>query len=298
MGYLKLQDALSYTRKQLGDFLEAETLLTASLGLRREDLYLHPEDSLNRVELKRLRGAIEQRKKHLPLAYITGEQEFYSLGFKVTPDTFIPRPETEFLVDTVLNKIPESPTLRVEKDGDPVVVVDLGTGCGNIIITLAKYILQARLYATDISRKALAVAGDNARRHSVAERIVFASGDLISPLKNHGLAGKIDFLISNPPYIRSSDLRLLMPEVAHYEPRLALDGGEDGLSCYRIILREASRYLKPKGHLILELGINQASPVKEIIEKTSAFEAIEIIKDYSGIERVISATRREGVLRE
>jgi release factor glutamine methyltransferase len=168
----------------------------------------------------------------------------------------------------------------------------LGTGCGNIAITLAKYISQSKMYATDISKKALEIAEENARRHRVEDRITFLEGNLYSPLEDYHLEGKVDFLVSNPPYVIRSEINSLMPEVADYEPYIALDGGEDGLSFYRGIIEEAPQYLKLKGYLILELGIDQASQVQEMIEKTLEFDSFKIIKDYSQIERVIITRRR------
>ena len=295
---MRLKDALYQTHRELRNFLEAELLLKSCLGLERRDIYLNPDRCLSDYELNLLEETIEKRKAHLPSAYITGKKEFYSLEFRVTPDTFIPRPETEFIIDTVLKKILDHGSLILGKDQHPacsiqhpVIIVDLGTGCGNIAIILARYIPQSRIYATDISKKALEVAEENARRHRVEDRITFLEGDLFSPLENCHLEGKVDFLVSNPPYVIRNKIDSLMPEVANYEPRIALDGGEDGFSFYRRIIERAPQYLKSKGYLVLELGIDQSSQVKEMIEKTLEFESVEIIKDYSQIERVI-VTRR------
>ncbi|MBU4561728.1 peptide chain release factor N(5)-glutamine methyltransferase [bacterium] len=311
---MNIKEALNRTHRDLRNFLEAEVLLKSCLEIENVELYLNPDRHLSHYELNLLAEAIEKRKNHLPLAYITGEKEFYSLEFRVTPDTFIPRPETEFLVEAVLKKILDPGSLILEKNQHPassiqhpVNIIDLGTGCGNIAATLARYIPHSKIYATDISKKALGVAKENARRHRVEDRITFLEGDLFSPLENRHLKGKIDFLVSNPPYVIKSEIDSLMPEVANYEPRIALDGGEDGLSFYRRIIEGAAQYLKSlprrpastakrgeqagQGYLVLELGIDQAPQVKEMIEKTSKFESIEIIKDYSGIERVIVARR-------
>ncbi len=282
---MRLRDAFRQAHRDLGNFLEAEVLLKSCLGLERQDIYLNPDRGLTRYELNLLEEAIEKRKDRLPLAYITGKKEFYSLGFRVTPDTFIPRPETEFIVDAVLEKLP------ITNYQLPITIVDLGTGCGNIAITLARYIPHSRIYATDISKKALEVAEENARKHRVEDRITFLEGDLFSPLENYYLEGKIDFLISNPPYVMRSEINSLMPEVANYEPHIALDGGEDGLFFYGRIIEKAPLYLKPRGYLILELGIDQASQAKETVKKTLEFESIEVVKDYSQIERVIVARR-------
>jgi release factor glutamine methyltransferase len=290
---LNIKEVLNQTHRDLENFSEAEVLLKSCLEIKNIELYLNPDCHLSRYELNLLAEAIEKRKNHLPLAYITGEKEFYSLGFRVTPDTFIPRPETEFLIDAVLKRSPVTGhRLPVTDHRLPITIVDLGTGCGNIAATLAKYTPHSKIYATDISKKALEVAKENARRHRVEDRITFLKGDLFSPLENRHLKGKIDFLVSNPPYVIRGEIDSLMPEVAHHEPRIALDGGEDGFSFYRRIIEGAPQYLKSKGYLVLELGIDQAPQVKEIVEKTLEFKSIEIIKDYSGIERVIIARKQ------
>jgi len=321
---VRLKDAFYQTHRDLRNFLEAEGLLKSCLGLERRDLYLDPNRRLSNHELKLLEEAIKERKNYSPLAYIIGEKEFYSLGLRVTPDTFIPRPETEFIVDAVLNIVyglrftvyGKRSTVNSEaksRAGKRLInVVDLGTGCGNVAITLARYIPRSRIYATDISKKALEVAKENAKRHKVEDKITFLEGNLFSPLKNRHLEGKVDFLVSNPPYIVRREIDSLMPEVAKYEPRIALDGGKDGFFFYRRIIEGAPQYLKSpapeprrtnlrgrqvrcgagQGHLVLELGIDQAPQVKEMIKKTLEFESIEIIKDYSQIERVIIARRQ------
>ena len=296
---MNIKEALNQTHRDLENFLEAEVLLKSCLEIENVELYLNPDRHLTRYELNLLKDAVKKRKSLLPLAHISGKKEFYSLGFRVTPDTFIPRPETEFIVDAVLKKILDPGSLILEKNQHPassiqhpVNIIDLGTGCGNIAVTLARYIPHSRVYATDISTKALEVAKENAKRHRVEDRITFLEGDLLTPLKNRYLEEKVDFLVSNPPYVIRNKIASLMPEVANYEPRIALDGGEDGLSFYRRIIEKAPEYLKSQGYLVLELGIDQVSRVKEMIEKTSKFESIEITKDYSEIDRVISAQRQ------
>ncbi len=324
---MNIKEVLNQAYRELGNFLEAEALLESCLGLERRNLYLSPDHTLTHQELNLLEEAIEKRKDHQPLAYITGKKEFYSLEFRVTPDTFIPRPETEFIVDAVLKIVyglrftvypsSEVEDLLLRRTGGKrstvnseaksqagkrlINIVDLGTGCGNIAVTLARHIPHSRIYATDISKEALEVAKENAKRHRVEDRITFLEGNLFSPLEDRHLGGEIDFLVSNPPYVTRSEIASLMPEVAHYEPRIALEGGEDGLSFYRRIIEGAAQYLRSpvqpygngagQGYLILELGIDQASQVKEMIEKTLEFESIEIIKDYSQIERVIIARK-------
>ena len=292
---MNIKEALNQTHRDLGNFLEAEVLLKSCLGIENVELYLNPDRHLSRYELNFLKDAVKKRKSLLSLAHVTGKKGFYSLEFRVTPDTFIPRPETEFIVDAVLKRLKSKVSQRDPFGTSPkskVNIIDLGTGCGNIAITLAGYIPNSRIYATDISKGALEVAKENAKRHRVEDRITFLEGDLFSPFKKRHLEEKVDFLVSNPPYIVKREIDSLMPEVAHHEPRIALDGGEDGFSFYRRIIEGAPEYLKPQGYLVLELGIDQVSRVKEMIEKTSKFESIEIIKDYSEIDRVIFARKQ------
>lgn len=260
---------------------EAEFLLLYLLNCTQTHLYLNAEEWLHRDELFAFHGLIRRRSRHLPLQYLTGQSEFIGAEFLVNQETMIPRPETEMLVERALKKLRKrNPQLST--------VVDVGTGCGNIAITLAKA-LPCRTFAIDISIGALRVAGRNAQDFGVD--IIFLRGNLFAPLEKLGLEGKVDLVISNPPYIATGDFSALAPEVSRFEPRLALDGGEDGLEFYPPIIEGGALYLKRGGYLALEIGVGQADKVKEFVLRNGYFQYPEIIKDYSGIDRVIIAEK-------
>ena len=267
--------------------IDAEYLLSHILKCKRQELYLNPDTQLTNQEINTFKGFIQKRSKREPLQYIIGEEEFRGLVFKVTRDVLIPRPETELLVEEAVSLISN---LQTPAPKQPT-IIDLCTGSGCIAVSIAKEIEECRVYATDISEKALAIAKENAKRHSVENRISFLQGSFLEPLKGKGLEGKIDIMLSNPPYVSKKDMKKLQPEIKEYEPPLALYGGEDGLDSYRTIIPEALTYLKNGGYLILEIGYGQAEGVKELFGKNLAYGEIEIIKDLSGIERVVKAKR-------
>ena len=182
---------------------------------------------------------IERRAQREPLQYITGRQEFWGLDFMVTPDVLIPRPETELIVETAL--------AACQDRSRPLTIIDLCTGSGCIAISLAKELPAARIFATDTSAKALAVARENARRHGVSDRIRFLEGDLFGPLEELDLQGQVDIIVSNPPYVPSGDRPALQPEVRDYEPELALFAGPEGTEIHRRIIGTAPRFLKKNG---------------------------------------------------
>lgn len=268
--------------------IDAEYLLSHILKCKRQELYLNSERQLTNQEINTFKGFIQKRSKRKPLQYIIGEEEFRGLIFKVTRDVLIPRPETELLVEEAV-KIMERQ--RAKGKGQKAIIIDLCTGSGCIAVSIAKEIPDSKVYSTDISEKALAVAKENAKRHSVEDRITFLQGSFLEPLKDKGLEGKIDIMLSNPPYVSKKDMEKLQPEIKEYEPPLALYGGEDGLDSYRRIIPEALTYVKKGGYLILEIGYGQAEGVKELFGKNLAYVKIEIIKDLSGIERVVKARK-------
>jgi len=268
--------------------LNAELLLAHSMNISREKLYIHLYDQIKDREREMLERLIRRRISGEPLQYILGHQEFWSIDLKVDPRVLIPRPETELLVEQCLLIL--SKTLSKKKN---VIVLEIGTGSGAIAISLAKESKALFILATDISRDALLLAKKNAENAGVSSQIQFVNGDLFYPFRSLRGRGPFDLILSNPPYINRSEIRALAKEVKDHEPIIALDGGEDGLEFYRSITQQAHFYLKDGGWLLLEVGKDQGSKVSEMIKKSRHFKAPELIKDLSGIERVIKARKVE-----
>lgn len=255
---------------------EAELLFTELLNCDRASLYLNRGSILNKEKLFSVSSALKRRIKGEPIQYIIGKTEFMGLEFKVIPDVLIPRPETEILVEAAI-KI-------TRLIGEEARILDLGTGSGCIAVSLAKLLPKAKVTATDISPEALKVALENARSNNVD--IDFFQGDLFGTCNLTPIT--YDLIISNPPYIRSSEIKKLQPEV-QYEPPIALDGGKEGLDFYKRIINDAPRYLKKKGFLILEIGFDQKDDLKKNLQNSGYFEIIEAIKDYNNIDRAVVA---------
>lgn len=252
--------------------LETEWLLAESLGLDRVGLYVNFDQPLTDAELVAVRSLVARRAKREPLQYLLGSQEFAGLEFMVTPAVLIPRHDTEVLLTEALRVAPQAKT-----------VLDLGTGSGCLAISLAKQLAQAKVTAVDLSPDALAVARQNAQRHGV--ELEFCTGSLFEPV-----AGcKFDLIVSNPPYIPTPDLAALQPEVREFEPLLALDGGPDGLACYRALVPAATRQLTTNGWLLVEIGSGQAPAVRELFAQ-AGFSAIFTAKDPAQIDRVVGGT--------
>jgi len=224
---------------------------------------------------------VKRRIKGEPIQYIIGCQEFMGMDFRVDQRVLIPRRDTEILVEHVIRKVKEF-------EG-PVHIVEVGTGSGAIAVSLAANLPKARVTAIDIDSGALEVAKGNATLHRVQERIVFLQGDLFEPLKDGPETGRFDVLVSNPPYIPTVEIETLEVQVKDYEPRIALDGGWDGLDFYKRLASLAPGYLKPGALWAVEVGYNQADAVKGILEKVGIYTEIQLIKDLSGIDRVVSA---------
>jgi release factor glutamine methyltransferase len=259
---------------------ETELLFTEVLGCSRTELYQENKRILSREICLRISGVLKRRLKGEPLEYILGHTEFMGLEFAVNSDVLIPRPDTEVLVETVLNFIANSPDCRFQKPR----ILELGTGSGCIAISLAKRLSEADIVATDVSQAALDVAESNAHQNSVEGNISFFLSDLFGSPRI--AAEKFDLIVSNPPYIKKNVIPALAAEIQH-EPRLALDGGEDGLDFYRRIFRESPKHLKPGGSLILEIGFDQKEELEKILGSSQIFEVKEIIKDYNNINRVL-----------
>jgi release factor glutamine methyltransferase len=227
------------------------------------------------------------RRAHAePIAYITGEREFYGRTFRVTPDVLIPRPETELVVEDALACLRSVPPDRTRPQ--PPLVVDVGTGSGCIAITVALEHPAARIVATDISHAALAVAADNAQRLGVADRLTFRHGPLLA-----GWSEAADLIVSNPPYVATADRAALPADVAGYEPATALFGGPDGLEVLRALISSAPGALAPDGWLVLEMGFGQASEVQRLVREATGLDLIRLRSDLQDIPRVAVARRSD-----
>jgi release factor glutamine methyltransferase len=249
--------------------LEAEVLLAHATGLTRTTILAHPERPLSPDERARYGDLLDRRAAGIPLPYLTGRAEFFGLDFVVTPDVLIPRPETEALVELALERGPRT-------------VVDVGTGSGCVAVALATRLPRARIYATDLSRAALRVAAENARRHGVANRIHFLQADLASPLR-----GPVDMLVSNPPYVAEEEWASLPESVREHEPRLALDGGPGGLRVVRRLLADAARLLRPGGVLLVEIGAGQGPEAAALARAVFPPARVQIYPDLAGRDRVL-----------
>ncbi len=263
---------------------EAEILLSYFLEMSRSEIYLNSDRILKDIEKTQLEKKIHKRIEKIPLQYITKHQEFMGMDFLVEKGVLIPRPETEILVEEVIRKLKNYKCSRV---------ADLGTGTGIIAVSIAKFIEDVIIYATDISKKSLQIALKNAQKHGCKNKIIFLQGDLFEPFIGIIKKNSLDGIISNPPYIDSHDFESLPPEIKDNEPKVALAGGIDGLDYYRKIIKKSPQYLKKNGFMALEVGFDQSKIVKELIIKENNFnQNIEITKDYLGIERVVIAYRK------
>ncbi len=259
--------------------LNAEVLLMHTLGCDRAYLYAHPERELNEDELARYDEHLSERSRGVPSQYITGHQEFYGLDFIVGPGVLIPRPETEHLVEAVLditNHIPPGPH-----------IVDVGTGSGAIAIVIAHELPDAYVYATDISEEALEIARANATRLQVDDDIEFRQADLLEGYAD----GKFDIVVSNPPYVGESEHDKVQLEVRKFEPHLAVFGGHEGLDIYRRLIPQAQRVLRPGRWLAMEIGYSQEAQVVTLL---AGWEEVRSIPDLQGIPRVIVARKPAG----
>lgn len=259
--------------------LSAQILLSKGLGTNRMGLFLDMDRPLREAELVALRPLVARRGRGEPVAYITGEREFFSMAFEVTPDVLIPRPETEMVVEEALRLFGKESDLRF---------ADLGTGSGCLAVTLAVQFPSSRGVALDASPAALAVARANAARHAVQDRLEFVEADfsgLEAPSGGFGL------IVSNPPYVSDEEYATLSPEVACFEPKSALvprGGGATGLEAYPAVVASAWKALAPGGVLMLEIGWKQGPDVKYLLEADSfGFEGVAVLPDLAGNDRVV-----------
>lgn len=251
--------------------VEAEILMTHVLGTSRSTLLTHPERPLMEDQLVSYRALVDDRTLGYPLPHLTGEVAFYGLDIEVTPEVMIPRPETETLVELALAH-------------RPTAVIDVGTGSGCIAVALAKHLPGLAAYAIDISRPALAVARRNAERHGVDDRIQFVVGDLLDRRP-----APVDLIVSNPPYVSADEWASLPSSIRHHEPRLALDGGPDGLEVIRRLLSQSQGLLEPGGAILIEIGANQGDDVRDIARTHFPREGatIRVHADLAGRDRVL-----------
>src|SRR5467141_202899 len=268
--------------------LAAELLLLHVLGRDRTWLYAHPEEQVSSADAHRFFELLARRASGEPTQHLTGKQEFWGLEFEVTPDVLIPRPETEHLIEVALDRLAVRVLRAGRKQtltGEGLQIADIGTGSGCIAIALAKELPAAAIYATDISRPALAVAQRNAARQNVAARVRFSQGHLL-----HGIAPLLDLIASNPPYIGRREAASLMREVRDHEPEIALYGGEEGYELYADLITQAAAHLKPTGLLVLELGHNSLPPVQTLLH-ADTWTNVGVTNDLAGISRVIATEK-------
>lgn len=249
--------------------IDAWYLLSFITGISRADYFLRQNDAMDEESYAKYQEALRRRASHIPLQHITGEQDFMGLTFRVNEHVLIPRQDTETLVEQTLKEIPEGSR-----------ILDLCTGSGCVIISLVVLGKELAGVGVDISDEALAVARDNGARLA-GDRVDFIHSDLFD-----SVTGKFDCIVSNPPYIPSKDIEELEPEVKDHEPRLALDGTEDGLLFYRNITKEAHDYLNQGGWLLVEIGYDQGESVSQLFID-NGFKEVEVIRDLAGNNRVV-----------
>jgi release factor glutamine methyltransferase len=255
--------------------LDALLLLAAVLGVGKAAVLAHPERELGAEEAARYRALVARRAAREPLAYVLGRREFYGRSFAVTPAVLVPRPESELLVALALEYLRRQPRGAIR-------AADVGTGSGALAVTLAAEWPELRVRATDCSPAALAVARANVQRHGLRPRVRCFCDDLLA-----GADGTFALIVANLPYIPSADIATLMPEVAQHEPRLALDGGPDGLVLHRRLLAQATTRLAPGGLLLLEMGADQGAALRAEAERCFPGADVAVARDLAGLDRVL-----------
>lgn len=281
---MTIRETLQRGRRRLAEAgiadagLEAEVLLMDAISASRAFLYTYLDRSLAPDEIARYEAALERRVAHEPVAYIVGTREFFGHQFAVDRRVLIPRPETEILVETALR-------LLGRMHERPPVVADVGTGSGAIAISLALARSDARVYGIDRSRDALAVAAANAERHRVADRVQLLHGDLLTPLPE-----PVDLIVANLPYIPTSMITTLAPEIREYEPLLALEGGPTGLELIDRLLQQAPAFVRPTSAIALEVGAGQAAAVVARATEIFPHARVWTVPDLAGQPRVVVIT--------
>ncbi len=281
---------LTWTQKFLGERgadsprLDAEILLAHARGCRRIELYTAFDETPNETVRATFRDLVRRRGEGLPVAYLVGRREFYSLDFLVSPEVLIPRPETEFVVVAAIDWIKRqaNPAARAE-------IWDVGTGSGAIAVAVAKHAPRARVLATDISPAALAVARQNVDRHAVADRVALLESDLASAVPP---AQEFDLVLSNPPYVSSAEFDQLPIDVRQHEPRGALEAGPTGLEVIERLVPLAAQRLKPGGQLIVEISPPLEHQARSVVESAADLQLLPTVKDLAGLARVLVAKKR------
>lgn len=259
---------------------EAEYLLGWAMEIDRTALHLIKDQIISGRILDTYKDILRKRARRMPFSYITGSAEFYGMKFIVDENCLIPRQETEILVEEAI---------KTARNTAAKNILDIGCGCGNISVALAKHLDDVSVHSVDIQEQSLALTCRNAALNNVYQKITVHKGDLFSPFENNRkFLNFFDLIISNPPYIKDEVIKMLQPEVSVYEPLEALSGGPDGLEFYRRIIPEAKFFLKKGGSVILEIGYDQAVPVCEML-KFFEYSDIKVIKDYGSNDRVITA---------
>lgn len=261
--------------------LEAELLLSHVLGEDRARLYALWETSLSPEQVERFTQWVRRRARREPLAYLVGQRAFYDLTLEVTPEVLIPRPETEHLVEAAL--------AWAKGQDRPLRIIDVGTGSGALAVAVARHLPTARVWAVDLSPQALQVAQRNVLRYGLADRIALIQGDLLTAFK-----GPFDLILANLPYVSTEELPTLAPEIALYEPRLALDGGRQGVEVILRLLASLPWALAVPGLALFEIDPRQAAPLKAEAADLLPEAEIRLLQDYAGRERVLYIEREEG----
>ena len=261
-----------------------EILLAHALNVKRIDLYLNYDQPLVAEELNTFKTLIKRRIRREPVAYILGTKAFWSMDLKITKDVLIPRPETECLVEVALNHLSKVPSAQSQR------ILELGTGSGAIVLALASQQPRHIYFASDYFEKAAVLASRNAALKDSHGQIYFFVGDWLTPL-NPQKSG-FDMIVSNPPYIPSQVIGTLQPEIHRFEPLAALDGDQDGLSCFREIIGNAHNHLRPHGLLLLEIGHEQRDDILRIASACDYYDDFDHSKDYSGYDRVVWMRKR------
>lgn len=285
---MKVQEALEKAvqklekRKIESARLSAELLLAHVLQTSRSDILTHPNQPLTPTQETQLEQLVTRRGRHEPIPYLIGEVEFYSIPFSIAPGVFIPRPETETLVDAAL---------QIARTIESPKIYEMGVGSGCILISMAMNLDDGHFWGSDISSMALQVAKQNVQRHELQNYVELREGSLFTPMRSE-LTKDFDMVISNPPYIKTSSIPKLMPQVRDYEPHIALDGGREGMNFIKSIIDSAAPLLQPGGYVLMEIDPSQAMAIRTEVRRRGIWEEFTIHKDDSGKDRVVQFRKK------